>query len=551
MRKEDGKQLNCAKCGDVFAVRQEDLEFYKGFKVTPPTLCPVCRQQRRLAFRNERNLYKRICDLCGKPIITVYSPDKKLTVYCKDCWWSDKWDAEKHGMDFNFDKPFLEQFAELLRAVPKLDLTNVLQENSDYTNYCYNGKDCYLLYMSDENEKCCYGAYVWRSEGCFDCLYVIDSKFCYECTDCVGDYECQFCQMCEYCTNCAMCYSCKNCQNCFGCVGLRHKQYHFFNEELSKEVYENRLREVFKQGLNKVAAKVAGLRADFPKRAVFQVNCEDCVGNYLKNSKGLYYCFDGRGAEYVKYSTNLADQVYHWYDIDGCGRVEWCAEGISTGLEGTNHCFASDHLWNGNYSAYYSSYCLGCHDVFGCVGLKRKQFAILNKVYSEDEYLALRERIISHMEKDGTWGEFFPISISPFAYNETAAFEYYPLSEDEILANGWRWKDADMREYLKQNYVLPSRIEEVDDDILQKILTCAACGKNYKIIPQELNYLRKRLLPVPAECPDCRHKKRNTLRMPRKLWKRSCDKCHSEMWSGYAPEDGGMVYCEPCWVGMF
>jgi Zn ribbon nucleic-acid-binding protein len=56
-------------------------------------LCPECRQQRRLSFRNERNLYKRDCDATGKSIISIYSPDKPYKVYNQDFWWSDNWDA--------------------------------------------------------------------------------------------------------------------------------------------------------------------------------------------------------------------------------------------------------------------------------------------------------------------------------------------------------------------------------------------------------------------------------------------------------------------------
>jgi Zn ribbon nucleic-acid-binding protein len=56
-------------------------------------LCPDCRQQRRLAFRNERNLYKRKCDATGKNIISIYSPDKNIKVYNQDFWWSDKWNT--------------------------------------------------------------------------------------------------------------------------------------------------------------------------------------------------------------------------------------------------------------------------------------------------------------------------------------------------------------------------------------------------------------------------------------------------------------------------
>ena len=76
----------CKNCSTKFTITDEDLKFYD--KVSPliaekvcpmpaPTFCPDCRQQRRLSFRNERNLYNRKCELCQKPAVTIYSPDKQ------------------------------------------------------------------------------------------------------------------------------------------------------------------------------------------------------------------------------------------------------------------------------------------------------------------------------------------------------------------------------------------------------------------------------------------------------------------------------------------
>ncbi len=91
----------CRQCAAVFPITDKDMEFYekvspvfggKRYSIPAPTLCPDCRQQRRLSFRNERKLYKRKCDATGKDIISIYSPDKPYTVYHQDYWWSDKWD---------------------------------------------------------------------------------------------------------------------------------------------------------------------------------------------------------------------------------------------------------------------------------------------------------------------------------------------------------------------------------------------------------------------------------------------------------------------------
>src|SRR4051812_28395712 len=112
----------CASCKNQFTIEPEDFTFYERIQVPPPTRCPDCRQQRRYAWRNERVLYRRNCDLCGKSTVTIYSPNKPFKVYCPPCWWSDNWSALDYGCDFDFSRPFFEQFHELQLQVPRIAL---------------------------------------------------------------------------------------------------------------------------------------------------------------------------------------------------------------------------------------------------------------------------------------------------------------------------------------------------------------------------------------------------------------------------------------------
>src|SRR3989338_6874461 len=96
----------CQNCKKDFTIEPDDFGFYEKMKVPPPTFCPECRSQRRNAWRNNTSLYSRKCDLCNKFIISLYSPDSGLTVYCNKCWWSDKWDPKDYGAGYDFLKPF-------------------------------------------------------------------------------------------------------------------------------------------------------------------------------------------------------------------------------------------------------------------------------------------------------------------------------------------------------------------------------------------------------------------------------------------------------------
>ncbi|HRI36436.1 MAG TPA: zinc-ribbon domain containing protein [bacterium] len=86
---------SCKVCSANFVITDKDLEFYD--KVSPvfngkkesiptPMLCPDCRQRRRLAFRNERKLYRRKCDLTGKELISIYKPHASVVVYEASEW---------------------------------------------------------------------------------------------------------------------------------------------------------------------------------------------------------------------------------------------------------------------------------------------------------------------------------------------------------------------------------------------------------------------------------------------------------------------------------
>lgn len=551
------QMTTCKQCQKPFEITTEDLKYYEDispffgglrYSLPSPTLCPACRQQRRLAYRNERSLYHRNCELCHKPVLSVYSPDKALTVYCKECWWSDKWDGMDHGQEFDFTRPFFEQFQELKKKIPKLAIINFSEENSDYTNYGYQNKDCYLMFTSDENEKCYYGCFVWNSYECLDNLFLIGSTLCYECVDCVKCYGSAFCQECEAVTDCFGCFDCKNCKNCFGSSGLRNKEYHFFNQALSKEEYEKKVAEA-KADWKGTLERLKQVGKDLPRRNLLLMNCENCLGDHLNNCKNAVYCFDSKDLQDSKYISNSPITSTNCFDVDGCGLAYWCYECIATGAT-SNHCIGVEFNWNNGNDLYYCSYVLNSRDLFGCAGIKQKQYCILNKQYSKEEYEALVPQIIEHMKKMGEWGVFFPPEGSVYGYNETVAQEYYPLSKEQALQAGFTWFDfvepMPTVETLKASE-LP-KIAAVTDDILKMAIECEVTGKPFRIIKPELEFYRKMGIELPTKHHEVRHRERLKKRNPRTLWTRNCDSCGTSMKTTYSPDRPEKVYCEACYL---
>ena len=92
----------CQNCHEDFIIESDDFAFYKKMQVPAPTWCWECQMMCRLAFRNERMIYKRKESLGGKEVISIFSQDKPITVYSQEYWQTDKWDPMQYGQDYAF-----------------------------------------------------------------------------------------------------------------------------------------------------------------------------------------------------------------------------------------------------------------------------------------------------------------------------------------------------------------------------------------------------------------------------------------------------------------
>lgn len=525
------KSIKCKICDDSFEVSDEDIKYYKKLGVPLPTLCPDERMRRRFAHRNEKFLYKNKSAMSGKELITCYHPDCRLKVYSSEEWWSDKWDAIDYGRDFNFSRPFFEQYDELQKAVPvaHLHVTNI--ENSPYGNYLGDCKNSYMIFGSIYAEDCMYGS-PYYCKDCVDTFLSRDCELCYETITCEKCYGCLHCQDCANSNDLIYCFDCRNCSDCVGCVGLRGKKFHIFNKKYSEQEYKKLKSELSLKNPDQkkiIEDNFNALKNQMPKRYMTSVHAENCTGNYIYESKNCHNCYDIKRCEDCSYCAQTID-MKDCYDNNYTEENELCYEYFGS-WKNTNCSFSM--VCYGSNDLDYCAYCISCSDCFGCNGLRNKKYCILNKQYSKEEYFDLREQIIKYMKEAGEWGEFFPVSISPFGYNETVANEYLPLTKEQAIERDYKWREPDPKEYKKPH-----------DDIL----ACEECGKNYKIIEKEKKFYEKMDLPVPTKCFMCRHMDRLALRNPRKLWERDCDKCNAKIKSSFAPEQSEKVYCEQCYL---
>lgn len=525
-----------------------DLIHYQKAQLPIPRLNPEQRLQRRLAWRNDRIFYKRTCDLCKKSILSTYSADSPYVIYCPTCWWSDKWDAFSFGRDYDFNKTFLEQYEQLMHVVPRLSLDLVNCENSDFCNYCGDDKNCYYDIAGEANEDCYYNHFTKYSKNSVDNTFLYHSTLCYECISCTNCYSCSYSTYCNDSSDLIFCYDMRGCKNCLFSYNLRNKEYYIMNEPYTREEYFKKLEEYQLHTISGREAARASWTEYRKHNAVHRdmqlTNTENCSGDIISNSQNTHYSFNATNCQDSKYLYDVLD-AKDCFDLNySLYKPELCTELISTlNLSYSAFSLASHYCSN----IYYCDMCNNSKNLFGCIGINRGENCILNKKYSPEEYQIMKEKIINQMSESSSahfkqqntatptgvvWGEFFPASLSPHAYNETVAQEYFPLCKDEARAMGLRWKDFDQREY---------------QPATQEILACVTCSKNYKIVKQELAFYQQQQIPIPGECPDCRHAKRTSLLNTRKLFSSTCSICATQIQTTYPLTSIEKIVCEICY----
>ena len=584
----------CQNCKKDFTIESEDFNFYEKIKVPPPTWCPECRLIRRLAFREDRPLYKDKCDKCGEEIISIYSREKKLVVYCPSCWWGDSWDATDYGREYDFSKSFFEQFNELVRVVPH---QSTAQKNSVDCTYSNGNMRC-------KNLTLCFDGF--ESADCFNCQVPVftrnsmdsdgtwNADHVYETLYSTGVYNTKFVYFSDECLDSSFLFNCIGCSDCFGCINLRNQKYCIFNKKYTKEEYKEEI-EKFDLGsyktIQEIKNKFFELYYKTPRRFASITNSTNVSGDDIKNAKNCKVCFSAlNGVENCKYVHLGGLLLKDSHDVTYGGDM-------SELIYETNGCIKSrrslfNRACHDSQEVEYSHKVYNCSYVFGCTEIRNKKYCILNKQYSEQEYKDILPKIkqqilnISYVDRKGRvykYGEFFPSVFSPWAYNETVAQKYFPLTREEALSQGFNWyeqKDRDYEITIKARD-LPDNTKDVPDSVLNEVIECEhngieckqECTTAFRILSNELQFLRAMQVALPRLCPSCRYGERIKMKNPPKLWRRKCmchgvesedklykntiehmhgkDTCPNEFETAISQDRTEIVYCEKCYQAEF
>ncbi len=246
-------------------------------------------------------------------------------------------------------------------------------------------------------------------------------------------------------------------------MNQRNKQFMIWNVQYEKEDYQAHkaaLRLDTLSGIRNVRDQADAFFASQPHRALLMERSEDCTGDRIYDCKGAKHCFDVKDLEDCRYCERLSLSCKTCMDFNSWGQnSELIYQCSATGDRAYNTKFCSTCITVANCE--YCFECFHCSDCFGCVGLKNKKFCIFNVQYTKEEYETLKEKTIAHMRHSREYGEFFPMSMCAFAYNESFAPDLFPMTQEEVLARGWRWRDEGglQKQYMGTDVQLPETVD--------------------------------------------------------------------------------------------
>ncbi len=601
------KRRKCKRTWQDFAIFQWDIEllekispkiWWKKYNLPLPNLTRQERRRRRLMRRNDRKLYRATCNINHKPIITIYHPKMKFDIVENQEWFKSV-DNSNHWISFDTSKAFGEQLSNLNKKTSKQNvLTTGLMENSTYTHNVWDMKNCYMSFDAGMSEKTFYTVRCSNSKITFDSLEVNQWEIIFDSISVTKSQNLFYSQNVQDSSYGAFLYNCIGCHNCIGCSNLINKNYHILNKPVSKKEFDSiwniifdwtrKSKEIFEKDYKKLLLQT-------PQKNMNQTNSENSVSHNIINCKDIFLSQDMISTENARYCDRLVTywkssdimDVSSWAgNMNNCYELNCCWSDDKT--TATNCHFGSYLFWwvnNTQYSLHIPSM---SNRLFGCADIDKKEYHILNKKYSKDEYEKLVPKIIEHMKKNWERWEFLDPKYSPFPYNDTIANDYYPIHtiqypnwKKEILdpkGTGnifihepektiskaaldlwWSQKIETKRRTKEQevnipkwldkiNWIdLPKNIKDVWDDILSKAIICTISQRPFRIIKSELEFYRKYKLPLPIHHPDIRHLDRLNKTVFFDIHLRDCDKCSIKMLSVYPNDYEWKVYCEYCY----
>ncbi len=541
----------CTSCNEKFEITDRELLMYEKVNLVIPDICVQCRWKHHMAFWPFGKFRTGQSDLSGERLITILPENARYPIYTSKEWWSDAWDPMDYEQDYNSNRSFFEQLKELQEKVPRPHQQGAQNVDCDWCDDAWESKNCYLSRSTLRAENLLYGYRAIDIKDSADISHVFNLDQCYDCGYCFSSYNLLFSKNCRDCIDSSFLFDCRNCSNCFMSWNLRGKSYCIENVQYTKEEYMKKMKSInlgsytelqkFKNQYKEILKNNAVHKENFNIKTydsfgTYMTNCNNCTNVFCwEESENCVNCLRGLKAK---------DCI----DLTGCWSIQ---------VSGNNSCCTNAYDLKGSIwcdGARYSEYCDECLEVdycFGCVGLRKKKYCILNRQYTKEEYENLKEKIIIDMKERGEYGQFPPYSLGLLPYNLSTAAIYFPeVTKDYVVERGGYWEESESKtiEGMTTNE-LPDLISDIDSSISKQALICPITGWRYNISEAELTFLKNKNIALPRVHFDVRTKDRLMPMSQTRSEAYVCTYCEKSIMA-YYPKSWGYerIACEECYL---
>lgn len=301
---------------------------------------------------------------------------------------------------------FYTEFKKLVKSKPHNAVSSRAAHNCSYGDYIYYSKNAYLSYFLMDCADCYYSEYLAKCRDCVDCAYLANGELCYECLDCNDLYNCSFLEDCHGCCDCDFCLDCIDCKNCFGCFGLRRQQFRIFNKPYAQNDWRKKVAALKKNPLQKILKILIPEFEKHPRLFARQLKGgERSLGDYIYFSDNCYQCFNVRNTENCAYVSEILNPEFRSLnnvDCDFSSSIELCYDCHDANQ--CNNCSFINHCSSCS-DCNYCCYCYNCQDCLGCAYLTNKQYCILNRQFTRDEYFFAINKIKEELKNAGVYGK--------------------------------------------------------------------------------------------------------------------------------------------------
>ena len=543
-------------CEGQFEITSEDIEFLKMLRVPAPNFCPTGRSRRRFLYMGIFQVFKHQCDVPGhkESMISTLPPECPFLVYDYKYFIYDEFNAFTFGQDYDSNISPMETLFQLRKIFPMPSLTNrdPSSVNSDYSNGGRNLKNGYYAFGCYGSEDIWYSHMAGSSKEVMDSSFVYKSDHIYNGFHTDNSHKSSFIYFSKDCADSIFLFDCRNCIDCFGCVNMRNVKYCIWNQQVSKEDYENfmGINSPFSRDfLNESKEKFWQSVKSNPMNASRNTAVKNVTGVLLSNTKNIYDITQSENSEHIRHADGGLSNKDSMDFLYSGGHSELLYSTTNIGSQSSNVKFSISSKFCTNCEFIFNSKNLD--NCFMCFGLQNKSYCILNKQYLPEKYFKILDEIKSDMMKRGEYGDGVEMQFSAMPYNFSLAQISFPLTNEEIKKlGGYIVKEPETNAGNAQfisTKDLPQVINKVSDDIINFGIKCEVTGRPFRIVESELQFLRKMKLPLPSTHPSLRLQQYLYMAPLGKRHQALCAKCGEAINSLFNPKDGYILYCEKCY----